>query len=92
MLMYLCTHNAGKLLFTGEKLRVLDNKAYEIMKFGHRKGTRKNKVSQMKIYNTFCGSHSLNPLPADEWQLIRYAVYTADHVMSQGTVKNYVGE
>ena len=29
-------------------------------------------------------------LPADEWQLIRYAVYMAEHVTSHGTVDNYV--
>ena len=58
---------------------------------GYRPGTRRNKRSQAAIYTRFCESHGLNVFPADEWQLCRYAAYTATQVTTAGTVENYVG-
>ena len=60
------------------------------MKKGHRPGTRQNKRSHANIYSKFCKDHGLNEYPADEWQFVRYACFTADHVTSAGTVNNYV--
>ena len=34
--------------------------------------------------------HALQEFPADDWQLVRYATYTAEHVTSHGMVINYV--
>ena len=73
------------------KLNDLDQRCYDIMRKGHRPGTRKNKRSQATIYSKFCKEHGLNEYPADEWQFVRYACYTSDHVTSVDTVKNYVG-
>ena len=74
-----------------EKLRRLDNRCYEIMQRGHRPGTRRNLRSQAGIYAKFCEEHGLVEFPASEWQLVRYAGYTASQVTSHGTVDNYVG-
>ena len=60
------------------------------MKQGHRPGTRKNIRSQAKSYQHFCEKHELQELPADEWQLVRYATHTAEHVTTAKTVNNYV--
>ena len=79
------------MVISEEKLRLLDNRCYDAMKRGHRPGTRRNKRSHGSIYSKFCSEHGLNEYPADEWQLARYACFTADHVTSIGTVKNYVG-
>ena len=61
------------------------------MKMAHRPNTRRNKRSQAEIYQRFCEDNNLVELPADEWQMCRYAVYTAERVTSHATVKNYVG-
>ena len=74
-----------------EKLQRLDEKCYEIMQRGHRPGTRRNLRSQAGIYGKFCRDHGLTEFPANEWQMIRYAGFTAGHVTSSGTVQNYVG-
>ena len=58
---------------------------------GHWLNTRRNKCSQVTLYQRFCKTHNLNEIPADKWQLCRYAVYTAEHVNAHRTVKNYVG-
>ena len=79
--------------FTGisNELQQLDQKCYEVLKKGHRPGTRRNKKSQMNLYSKFCEEYGLQEFPADEWQLIRYMAYTAEHVTCKGTVSNYVG-
>ena len=68
----------------------LDDALYDIMKLGHRPNTRRNLRSQRSIYNKFCEEHGYQEFPADEWQLMRYAVYTSQRVTAQGTVSNYV--
>ena len=60
------------------------------MKVAHRPNTRHNKHSQAAIYQRFCDLYNLVEMPADEWQLCRYAIFTADRVTSHGTVDNYV--
>ena len=74
-----------------KQLQRLDEKCYDIMRLAHRLNTRRNKRSQASIYQRFCDTHDLNEMPTDEWQLVRYAVYTAERVTSHGTVANYVG-
>ena len=61
------------------------------MKQGHRPNTRRNIRSQASIYQHFCDTYGLQEMPADEWQYIRYAVYTAERVTTHGTVANYIG-
>ena len=68
-----------------------DHKCYEAMKKGNRDSMKKNKRSIAGQYSKFCAEIGTNEYPADEWQLARYACYTATHVTSIGTVKNYVG-
>ena len=60
------------------------------MRVGNRPGTWRNKKSFLTSYNKFCVDHNVNVFPADEWQLCRYALHTAEHVTAQGTVKNHV--
>ena len=66
-------------------------RCYEVMSKGDRPGTKHNKRSYGGIYSKFCKDLRFSEYPADEWQLIKYACYTAMHVMSIGMVKNYVG-
>ena len=61
------------------------------MRLAHHPNTLRNKRSQAAIYQRFCESHNLTEMPADKWQLCRYAIYTAKRVTSHGTVDNYVG-
>ena len=75
---------------TSTTLQRLDDRCYEYMRKGFRPSTHKNKRSQAAIYTHFCKVHELDEFPADEWQLIRYATYTAERVTTAGTVNNYV--
>ena len=74
-----------------QHLAELDQYCYEYMKAGRRPNTRRNTKSQASSYQRFCDEYNLVELPADEWQLSRYAVYTANRVSAHGTVDNYVG-
>lgn len=42
------------------------------------------------MYLQFCQYYGLRPLPADEWQYIRFARYLANYVTSYNTVLNYL--
>ena len=79
------------LVIAGTSLQELDQQVYNTMKKGHRPNTRRNTRSQAASYQKFCDTFELNEFPADEWQLSRYAVYTANRVTAHGTVENYVG-
>ena len=68
----------------------IDQRCYEVMQKGHRKNTRRNIRSFAGQYSKFCGDLGVDEYPANEWQLARYACYTATHVTSIGTVENYV--
>ena len=72
-------------------LQNLDDRCYDIMRLTHQLNTRRNKRLQATIYQRFCETHNLTERPADEWQLCRYAIYTAERVTLHGTVDNYVG-
>ena len=74
-----------------QQLQELDQQCYETMRKGKRPNTLRNTRSQATIYQHFCDTFNLNEMPADEWQMTRYAVYTAQRVTASGTVDNYVG-
>ena len=82
---------SGEQVNRSKELKWLDNKCYEIMQYAHRPNTRRNRRSQAAIYQRFCDTYNLVELPADKWQLCRYAIYTADRVTAHATVSNYVG-
>lgn len=50
----------------------------------------KNLRSQALIYSRFCEFYGLQVFPADEWQMVRYARYIANTVISYDTVVNYI--
>ena len=72
------------------ELKKLDSKCYDMMQMAHRPSTRRNKRSHATLYQRFCDNHNLTEMPADEWQLCRYAMYTAERVSAHGTVQNYI--
>ena len=72
-------------------LQELDQLCYNFMQKGTRPGTNKNTRLQARQYHRFCEILKLPLLPADEWQLIRYTVYTAQRVKTAATVNNYSG-
>ena len=74
-----------------KELQQLDDAVYDYMKMGQRPNTRRNTRCYANSYQGFCDEMKIEELPADEWQLMRYAVYTAQRVSSAGTVDNYVG-
>ena len=57
-----------------------------MMKMAHHPSTRCNKRLQVVIYQSFCDNHDLLELPANEWQLCRYAMYTVERVMVKKNV------
>ena len=72
------------------RLKQLDDKCYQIMHKGYRPNTVRNKRCFATSYQHFCDSYEVPEMPADEWQLVRYAVHTAVYVTSPRTVDNYV--
>ena len=74
------------------ELSRLDDKCYDLLQLGHRPNTRRHKRTHANLYQRFCDEYNLPEMPADEWQLCRYAAYTADrtNVNAVGTVSNYV--
>lgn len=72
------------------RLSTLDDQCYDTLKKGYRPGTLKNIRSQALIYSRFCEFYGLNRFPASEWQMVRYARYIANTVVSYETVINYL--
>lgn len=68
----------------------LDDQCYETLQHAYRPGTLRNIRSQALIYSRFCQYYGLNMFPASEWQMIRYARYIANTVISYDTVSNYL--
>lgn len=71
-------------------MELLDGQCYETMRHSYRPSTLKNIKSQALIYQRFCRFYGLEMFPASAWQLIRYARYIANTVISYETVANYV--
>lgn len=68
----------------------LDQMCYDTFHRAFCKGTVRNYRSHCNMYFKFCQYFRLSPLPADEWQFIRFARYLANFVTSYNTVLNYL--
>ena len=72
------------------RLEVLNKQCYTTLERAYRPGTVKNYKSRIKSYFKFCQYYCLQPLLADEWQLIRYIRFLANGVTSYNTVASYL--
>ena len=72
------------------ELQLLDQECYNYMRAGRRPNTLRNTRTHAKLYQEFCDKYELQELPANEWQMTRYAIHTATRVKSYNTVENYV--
>lgn len=81
-------------LFIAEKkwtrVEQLDEHCYETMRRSYQPGTLKNIRSQALIYSRFCEFYGFKMFPASAWQMVRYARYIANTVVSYDTVLNYI--
>ena len=72
-------------------VQVLDEQCYEGLRSEYRPGSFKNLRAQAHIYFNFCKTHNLRPLPADEWQMVRFSRYIGNTVSFIYTIQNYNG-
>ena len=62
----------------------------ESLKTTYRPKTLRSYRSRLNIYFRVCQFYGLQPFPAPEWQLVRFARYLANGVTSYDTVKGYM--
>lgn len=73
-----------------ERRQDLDQECYVTLGQAYRRNTLRNLRSQALIYHRFCVYYGLQPFPASEWQMVRFARYLGNSVTSVETVKNYI--
>ena len=73
------------------RYQILDKQCYISLHTGYRPGSFKNLKFQAHIYLNFCRMHKLALFPADSYQMVRFARYIGNTVVTVGTVQNYAG-
>ena len=68
----------------------LDQQCTGSLKTAYRPNTLRSYKSKINVYLRFCQFYGLQPFPAEEWQLVRFARYLANGVTSYDTVKGYL--
>ena len=73
-----------------QRIQRLDSQCQQTLSTAYRPGTQRSYRSRMNGYYRFCEFLMVMPLPATEWNLIRFARYLANGVTCYGTIKGYL--
>ena len=74
----------------GDRLRALDDLAWDMIKFAYAPGSYSNMVTKRKRHMEFCYLFDLTPFPVTEWQCVRFTTYLSFWFKSPQSIKNYV--
>ena len=77
-------------LLTNLFIADLDNSVQQLVQQGLRPNTRRSYGSAQRMYFSFCREFNLNPVPADENQLLRFIAYAHRQSLSPATIGVYV--